>query len=60
VTCANVRCEAGFHCEMVQVQCFTEPCLPVAECLPDETDPSECNDNTACPAGTACINGRCD
>ncbi|MFH1808029.1 MAG: hypothetical protein ABIJ09_04750 [Pseudomonadota bacterium] len=59
LTCANVRCQAGFHCEMVQVQCFTEPCPPMPECLPDETDPPVCEDNTACSDGSVCINGRC-
>jgi hypothetical protein len=35
ITCDNVRCMAGTHCEMVQVQCVRAPCDPVPECKPD-------------------------
>jgi hypothetical protein len=35
MSCANVRCMAGTHCEMVQVQCIRAPCDPVPECKPD-------------------------
>jgi hypothetical protein len=59
LTCANVRCMAGTHCEMVQVQCFTEPCPPLPECVPDETDPPVCADDTVCSDGSRCVNGRC-
>ena len=34
-TCDNVRCVAGTHCEMTQVQCIKAPCPPVPECRPD-------------------------
>ncbi len=59
LTCANVRCEAGTHCEMLQVQCFTEPCYPVPACVPDQTDPYVCEDGSMCPDGSQCVNGRC-
>ncbi|MDB4989358.1 MAG: hypothetical protein JWN04_4536 [Myxococcaceae bacterium] len=35
VSCASVRCVAGTHCELVQVQCVRAPCNPVPECKPD-------------------------
>lgn len=35
ITCDNVRCKAGTHCEMVQVQCVRAPCEPVPECKED-------------------------
>ncbi len=35
MTCANVRCSEGSHCEMVQVQCVRAPCDEVPECKPD-------------------------
>lgn len=34
-TCANVRCMAGTHCEMVQVQCIRAPCPPLPQCVAD-------------------------
>ena len=33
--CALVDCVEGTHCELVEVVCVTEPCNPVAECVPD-------------------------
>ena len=35
ISCDNVRCKEGTHCEMVQVQCVRAPCDPVPECKPD-------------------------
>lgn len=35
ITCANVRCAEGTHCEMVQVQCVRAPCPPMPQCVPD-------------------------
>ncbi|MDB4975695.1 MAG: hypothetical protein JWN48_4036 [Myxococcaceae bacterium] len=35
VSCDSVRCVAGTHCELVQVQCVRAPCNPVPECKPD-------------------------
>ncbi len=71
-TCANVRCMAGTHCEMVQVQCVRAPCNPVPECKPDAaaTPPvpgvppapaaggQKCGKNT-CAAGQTCCNSSC-
>jgi len=39
--CAGVRCKGGSHCEVTEVQCITEPCPPIVECVPDadETGP---------------------
>lgn len=34
--CKDVRCEAGSHCALVEVQCIKAPCDPVAECVPDD------------------------
>jgi len=34
--CDEVRCEAGTHCELVQVQCIRAPCDPVPECKDDD------------------------
>jgi hypothetical protein len=45
-TCANVRCMAGTHCEMVQVQCVRAPCPPA------------CGKNT-CSTGQTCCNASC-
>jgi hypothetical protein len=36
ITCDNVRCMAGTHCELVQVQCVRAPCDPVPRCKTDE------------------------
>ncbi len=33
--CASVRCAAGTHCEVVQVECIRAPCPPLAQCVPD-------------------------
>ena len=35
VSCENVRCDAGTHCELVRVQCVRAPCEPVPECVSD-------------------------
>jgi len=61
MTCANVRCMAGTHCEMVQVQCVRAPCDPVPECKPDvapQAAGTACGKNT-CAAGQVCCNDSC-
>jgi hypothetical protein len=40
LSCDNVRCAAGTHCELVQVQCIRAPCDPVPECKPDVVEPA--------------------
>jgi hypothetical protein len=35
MSCDNVRCAGGTHCELLQVQCVRAPCNPVPECKPD-------------------------
>ena len=35
LTCDSVRCAAGTHCELVDVQCVRAPCDPVPQCKPD-------------------------
>jgi hypothetical protein len=60
-TCANVRCMAGTHCEMVQVTCVRAPCNPVPECKPDATPTAggvACGKNT-CGPGQTCCNASC-
>jgi hypothetical protein len=61
-TCANVRCMAGTHCEMVQVQCVRAPCNPVPECKPDAASSGAggvaCGQNV-CGAGQTCCNASC-
>jgi hypothetical protein len=62
MSCANVRCVAGTHCEMVQVQCVKAPCNPVPECKPDAATGAgagvTCGKNT-CAAGQTCCNASC-
>lgn len=57
VTCATVRCEQGYRCEMVEVECFAPPCDPVAQCVEDVDAGSEepCGPNI-CPSGMVCCN----
>jgi hypothetical protein len=38
VTCDDIRCADGTHCEMPEVQCIRAPCMPVPECKPDAAD----------------------
>ena len=66
MSCANVRCMAGTHCEMVQVQCIRAPCNPVPECKPDaNAEPAaqpamnkQCGKNT-CSGNQTCCNASC-
>jgi hypothetical protein len=63
MSCANVRCMAGTHCEMVQVQCVRAPCDPVPECKPDSAAQGAgsgvtCGKST-CGPGQTCCNASC-
>lgn len=47
LSCDNVRCAEGTHCELVEVQCIRAPCDPVPECRPDaplDAEPSQGSD----------------
>jgi len=52
-TCRGVECAEGEHCELVEVHCFTTPCPPVAQCVPDEDPTDPCNDRV-CDPGYHC------
>ncbi len=54
--CQTVKCGKGMHCEPLEVQCFTTPCCPVAQCVADGGQ--ACGANT-CGAGTYCCNPSC-
>lgn len=61
ITCVNVRCASGTHCEMVEVQCIRAPCNPVPQCTPHVPSPesgASCGQNT-CAAGQECCNQSC-
>lgn len=62
VSCANVRCAAGTHCEMVQVECVKAPCHPVPECRADVAPAAgaelTCGKSTCAP-GQTCCNASC-
>ncbi len=71
MSCANVRCMAGTHCKMVQVQCVRAPCNPVPQCTPDATTTPTptpapgpvsagpaCGKKT-CAVGQTCCNASC-
>lgn len=34
--CATVRCAAGTHCEVTEVDCINDPCDPLVECVIDD------------------------
>jgi hypothetical protein len=51
-------CEAGEHCELIEVQCIRAPCPAMPICLPDEAagDTARCGSRglPACPDGQYC------
>ncbi|ELU17369.1 hypothetical protein CAPTEDRAFT_221002 [Capitella teleta] len=49
-TCETHPCSAGQICRMVQVQCVTMPCNPVAQCLDNELCDTNCK--ITCDAGS--------
>jgi hypothetical protein len=49
--CATVRCAAGTHCEVENVQCFAEPCPPSTVCVPDKPPVPE---SPRCGPGPVC------
>jgi hypothetical protein len=60
------ECEAGYHCKLVTVSCFTTPCPPIDTCVENTTLPDggmtgdPCADLN-CPANTHCeSNGDSD
>jgi hypothetical protein len=54
--CEEMDCATGTHCEVVDADCDTTPCLSLAECVPDVR---ECTDDDDCPDGFACIEQIC-
>jgi len=57
----EAECQAGQHCELLEVQCFAPPCDPVPTCVDDEVYGCELID---CQIGYTCIedekgNGQC-
>jgi hypothetical protein len=51
-SCNTVKCSAGYHCELQQVQCIRAPCPPHPTCVADK-EPTTC-DTLKCKAGTHC------
>jgi hypothetical protein len=61
--CAAVTCEVGSTCTVIQPQCITEPCDPMAVCVPAKGDdgPGEEEPTGASCAATLCLEGTyCD
>lgn len=50
--CDRKHCETGTHCEMQEIWCITTPCEPIAQCVPDKTDPCA---TVKCAAGYQCV-----
>jgi len=51
-SCDTVKCSAGHHCELQEVQCIRAPCPPQPSCVPDAVkDPCA---SVKCAAGTHC------
>lgn len=57
--CATVRCRAGTHCELEQVQCFAAPCNPIAQCVADAECTGPIIDCAAPPPGCNYVGGGC-
>lgn len=48
----EAECEAGTHCELMEVQCFAPPCDPVPTCVDDTVYGCELMD---CQIGYTCV-----
>jgi hypothetical protein len=69
-SCKTVKCSAGHHCELVQVQCVRAPCPPLPQCVADPVVPPPTGGTfcggfarIACPSGEICVdnpNDGCD
>ncbi|XP_041368506.1 neurogenic locus notch homolog protein 2-like [Gigantopelta aegis] len=53
--CKNVSCPFGTVCRPQQVECFTTPCYPIAQCVSEKG----CNSSMDCMNGGSCDNGKC-
>lgn len=51
--CATVRCAAGTHCEVTEVDCINDPCEPTIACVVDD-DQTSCV-LADCAPGYECI-----
>jgi hypothetical protein len=60
VGCEAILCAPGYVCVEQEVQCFAEPCYPVAECVPVR----DCRSDEDCNGGvcvyTACTEMYCE
>lgn len=52
--CAAVTCEAGSTCTVITPQCITEPCDPMAVCVPGGEPPTSPCDAVRCKDGYHC------
>jgi hypothetical protein len=57
--CSLVRCAAGTHCELQQIQCITFPCDPIAECVADLECDGPVIDCAAPPPDCHYVDGGC-
>ncbi len=64
-TCEEFPCPSGSTCHLDDVVCFTEPCPPIARCVPDRSTCSQPVEVGPCAAAIQrwyfdSENGRCD
>jgi hypothetical protein len=58
LTCENVLCPEGSHCEMQDVQCIQAPCPPLPICVEDQQGcygDGDCSDGYKCNADEICL-----
>jgi len=53
--CAAVRCKAGRHCEVTEVQCIQAPCPPLVECVLDDEGGAPGCELIDCRPGDKCV-----